>query len=82
MTKYTPYEVLFGRKANIPGQLQQNTAPLYNYDDLVHDVKQKLQVCHEAARANLLQSKQQRVARQASKVNMPIFSKGESITAK
>jgi hypothetical protein len=78
MTKYMPYEVLFGRKANIPGQLQQNTAPLYNYDDLVHGV-QKLQACHEAARANLIQSKQQRVAPQASKVNVPIFSEGDKV---
>jgi transposase InsO family protein len=42
MTKYTPYEVLFGRKANIPGSLEQKTAPLYNYDYIVYDVKQKL----------------------------------------
>jgi len=46
MTKCTPFEIVFGRKANLPGQLQQKTAPLYNYDDLVHDVKHKLQVCH------------------------------------
>jgi len=43
MTKYTPYEIVFGRKANLPGQLQQRTAPLYNYDDIVYDLKQKLQ---------------------------------------
>ena len=76
MTKYTPCEVLFGRKANIPGQLQQKTAPLYNYDDIVHDVKQKLQVCHKIATENLMQSKQQRAARQSS-VNMPNFTKGD-----
>ena len=71
-----PCEVLFGRKANIPGQLQQKTAPLYNYDDIVHDVKQKLQVCHKIATENLMQSKQQRAARQSS-VNMPNFTKGD-----
>jgi len=43
MTKYTPYEILFGRKANIPGQRQQKPAPVYNYDDVVHDNKRKLQ---------------------------------------
>ena len=76
MTKYAPYEMVFGRKANLPGQLQQRTAPLYNYGDTVHDVKQKLQTCHEIARANLMKSKQSRVAQQASKVNMPVFNKG------
>ena len=74
MTRYTPYEIVFDRNANLPGQLQQKTAPLYNYDDTVHYVKQKLQTCHEIARANLIQTKQRRVAQQASKVNMPIFN--------
>jgi len=39
MTRYTPYEILFGRKANVPEQLQQNPAPAYNYDDVIHEVK-------------------------------------------
>ena len=57
MTKYTPYEeVLFGRKTNIPGQLQQTPTPVYNYD-IVYDVKRKLQECHEIARTNLKQNK-------------------------
>ena len=79
MTKYTPYEVLFGRQVNIPGQLQHKIAPLYNYDDFAHDVKQKLQACHEIARANLMQSKQQRVAQHAMKVKMPSFQKGDKV---
>jgi len=70
---------VFGRKANLPGQLQQRTAPLYNYDDMVHDVKQKLQMCHELERANLMKSKQRRVAQQASKVNIPIFNEGDKL---
>jgi len=79
MTKCTLYEIVFGRKDNLPGQLQQKTAPLYNYDDTVHDAKRKLQMCHEKARANLMKSKQRRVDQQASKVNMPIFNKGDKV---
>ena len=60
MTKYTPYEVLFGRKANIPGQLQQTPTPVYNYD-IVHDVKRKLQECQKIARTNLKQTKLHRL---------------------
>ena len=67
------------RKANLPGQLQQRTAPLYNYDDIVHDVKQKLQPCHAIARANLMQSKQRKVAQQASKVNLLILNEGDKV---
>ena len=74
-----PYDIVFGRKANLPGQLQQRTAPLYNYDDIVYDVKEKLQTCHEIAQANLMKSKQHRVAQQARKVNMPVFNKGDKV---
>jgi transposase InsO family protein len=79
MTRYTPYEVLFGRKAKISGQLQQTPTPVYNFDDIVQDVKRRLQECHEIARANLKQTKQDRVARQSSKVNRPKISTGEKV---
>jgi hypothetical protein len=45
MMNYTPYEILFCRKANVPGQLQQQVTPVYNYDDLVHDIKRRWQEC-------------------------------------
>jgi len=50
MTKYTPHEILFGRNANVPGKLQQQATPVYNYDDLVHDIKRKLQEYHKLAK--------------------------------
>jgi hypothetical protein len=52
---------------------------VYNYDDLVHDIKRRLQECHKLARANLVQSKQHRGAQQASKVNMSTFSVGDKV---
>ena len=79
MTKFTPYEILFGRKANVPGQLQQRPTAVYNYDDIVHDVKKRLQECYELARANLVQTKQNRIAQQASKVNMHQFYAGDKV---
>jgi hypothetical protein len=78
MTKFTPYEVLFGRKASIPGQLQQKSV-MYNYDDIICDIKSKLQICQELARANLMQTKQHRVARQVTKINMPILNVGDKV---
>jgi len=42
MTKYTPYEILLVRKANVLGQLQQQATPVYNYDDLVNDIKRRM----------------------------------------
>jgi hypothetical protein len=66
-------------KLNIPGHLQQAPAPVYNYDNVVHDIKRKLQECHEIARINLKQTKQHRVAQQLSKVNAPNLTVGYKV---
>jgi len=79
MTKFTPYEVLFGRKVNIPGYLQQKPTPLYKYDDLIHDIRRKMQECHEIARANLIQTIQKRVEDQKDKVHMPSLKEGDTV---
>jgi hypothetical protein len=72
MTKFMSYEILFGRKANLPGQLYQKSV-VYNYDDIISDIKNKLQTCQELARANLIVTKQRWVAQQVTKINMPIL---------
>jgi hypothetical protein len=78
MTKYTPYEI-FVRKANIPGCLQQSSVPSYNYDDLIHDIRKKLQVYHIIARSNLILTKQRRLENQKDKICMPLFRKGDTV---
>lgn len=57
ITKFTPYELMFGRRANIPGQLQQEPQPLYNYESLVQSIKQKFQVTWKKAKENLHSAK-------------------------
>ena len=42
-------------------------------------MKQKLQICHEIARANLRQSKQESVALQVGEVNMPTLQNGDKV---
>jgi hypothetical protein len=82
MTKYTPYEILFGRKARFPSSLQQKSVPTYNYDDLIVDVKKRLQDCHENARADLIQSKQKKIEDQKCKVHMPLVQEGDMVLLK
>jgi hypothetical protein len=53
VTRFTPYEVLFGRIANIPGNLQRQPTPLYNLEDIVLEIKQKMQSCQQVAREKL-----------------------------
>jgi hypothetical protein len=50
--------VLFGRIANIPGKLQRQPQPLYNFDDIVLDIKQKMQNCQQIARERLIKFKE------------------------
>jgi hypothetical protein len=67
ITLYSPYELLFGRRCNIPGELEQEVQPLYNYDDIVKVIKYKMQESHHIARKNLMQFKERQRARTQSK---------------
>lgn len=59
-TKYTPYELVFGRQCCLPNSLEHDVEPLYNTDDFCLDLKYKLQVALRDARNNLLACKEKR----------------------
>jgi hypothetical protein len=63
VTKHTPYEVLFGRIANLPGALQQVPQPLYNFYDIVMTMKSKMQGCQQLAREKLIKFKEEQVGK-------------------
>lgn len=67
ITKFTPYEILYGRRCNIPGILQSTPQPLYNYDDIIQNVKFKMQNCHKIAKERLIQFKENQ--REKTKAN-------------
>jgi hypothetical protein len=56
--KFTPYEVLFGRIANIPGRLKRKPQPLYNFDDIVLEITQEMQNCQQIATDRLVKFKE------------------------
>lgn len=59
VTKFTPFELLFGRIANLPGELQKGKpGPLYNYEDLVQGLRFKLKASYEIARNNIVKAKE------------------------
>jgi hypothetical protein len=80
VTKYTPYEVLFGRIANIPGKLQRQPQPLYNFDDIVSGIKQKMQNCQQVARERLIKFKE--LQRQNVKSNGYDFKENDLVLLK
>lgn len=59
-TKYSPFELIFGKQCNLPSNLQNNIEPLYNYDNYPLELKFRLQKAHNDARIKLLESKNKR----------------------
>jgi hypothetical protein len=73
ITRYSPYELLFGRRCNLPGEVEQEVQPLYNYDDIVKVIKHRLQESHHIAQKNLMKFKeQQQVKTQNNEFNKDI----------
>ena len=56
-TRFTPYELLFGRPSVLPSALKGPPEPQYNYDSYVSELKGRLQTSHQQARENLIMSK-------------------------
>ena len=58
LTNFTPYEVVFGNKSNIPSAFNKEPEPQYNYDNYVFDLKRIMQETHKIARENLIKKKE------------------------
>lgn len=50
MTKFTPYELLFGHEPNLPIEILKRDVPIYNYDSYVAQLRSKLRTYHVLAR--------------------------------
>ncbi|KAB0793022.1 hypothetical protein PPYR_12642 [Photinus pyralis] len=58
-TKFTPFELLFGIKANLPTSITKNPQFKYTYDDYIDNLTLKLQESQAIARKHILGSKEQ-----------------------
>lgn len=56
-TKYSPFELVFGKKCRIPSQLGNTIDPIYNFGSYPTELKFRLQQAWHDARHNLLTSK-------------------------
>ena len=57
-TKFTPFELVYGFKSEVPSALRETPTVQYNYDDYVMELKGRLQSSHEIARQRLLSGKE------------------------
>lgn len=62
-TKYTPFELLFGKTANLPSNITEKIDPLYSFDNYPLELKFRLQQASAEAKENLEKSKLSRKVR-------------------
>lgn len=56
-TKFSPYELLYGFRPNLPGNLKTKPQAVYNYDNFLFELRYRLQKSHTIARENQIQNK-------------------------
>lgn len=55
--EYTPFELVFARKCNLPDMLTEKIEPIYNFDNFVKIAKNTLQRAHKIAQNLVNKSK-------------------------
>ncbi|CAH2009008.1 unnamed protein product [Acanthoscelides obtectus] len=68
-TKYTPYELVFGKVCNLPSNIKRQVGLLYNLDSQPLELKFRLQQAQADAKNNLLISKNKRKKTYDLKIN-------------
>lgn len=81
-SKYTPFELVFGRACKLPNNLTDNVEPLYNPDNYALELKYKLQVAHKDAHDNLVLSKIKRKSNFDKNINPIVYKKNDYLLVK
>lgn len=59
-TDYSPFELVFGKKVNLPSNLLNQVEPIYNFDNYALELKYRLQHACQDARENIIKTKVKR----------------------
>lgn len=81
-TKYSPYELVFGKQCTLPSNLTQLNDPLYNYSSYPLEMKYRIQKSQQDAKINLQLCKNIRKERCDQYVNPIMYKKGDLILIK
>lgn len=81
-TKYTPFELVFGKTCELPSRISSTVEPLYNPSDYSLELRYRLQVARKDARENLIKTKQLRKCNYDLKVNTVKYKKDDLILVK
>ena len=58
VTQFIPYELVFGRKPNLPSLLTSTNEPIYTYEDYVTELKLKLSHAFDTAHKHIIDYKE------------------------
>lgn len=78
-TKFTPYELIFGFKPELPSSITKEQPFKYTYDDYLDQLKLKLRESQRIARENLLKSKQMNKEKYDKRINPEDFNIGDKV---
>lgn len=81
-TKYTPYELVFGKLCNIPSNIISKVDPVYNFNSYAIELKYRLQKSQEDARNNLIKTKIDRKLKYDLSTNSINYKLGDLILVK
>lgn len=78
-TRYTPFELLYGFKCEIPNSLRRSVEPVYNYDDYISELRYRLQKSHEFAREKQISNKEQSKRYYDRNFNQKMYEVGDEV---
>ena len=78
-TKFTPFELVFGKEAEIPTAFNREPEFTYTYDDYLSELKTKLQVTRKVAKSNIIDEKQKSKINYDQKIITPQVKVGDLI---
>lgn len=79
-TRYTPYELVFGKHCILPSNVGETVDPFYNFDDYPYELKYRLQRACIDASQNLIASKSKRkILYDAKNTQATSFKAGDKV---
>lgn len=78
-TGFSPYELLYGFKPNLPNAVKTKPQVIYNYENFLFELKYRLQRAHTVARENQILNKEKSKQQFDKKLFTPQFKTGDLV---
>lgn len=78
-THFSPHYLVYGFDVEIPSNLKSNPTPVYNYENYVSVLKNRLKTAHEIAKKNIKDRKETNKKYFDTKLNPITFKIGDSV---